>query len=98
MDTIPAYIDVTPGVADGKPHIAGHRITVQTIVGWHEWLGLRADEIASVYDLTLGNVYAALAYYYDHQEEIDLAMRTDDALVGDVHRRTLSRLRSELGD
>jgi len=31
----------------------------------HERLGLSADEIAGEYGLSLGDVYAALAYYYD---------------------------------
>jgi uncharacterized protein (DUF433 family) len=26
------HIEITPGIAGGKPHIAGHRITVQNIV------------------------------------------------------------------
>ncbi len=36
------HIDITPDVCDGKPHIAGHRITVQNVVIWHERLGLNA--------------------------------------------------------
>ena len=71
MDTILAHVAVTPGVAGGKPRIAGHRITVQDIAVWHERLGLSADEIATEYGLSLADVYAALAYYYDHREEID---------------------------
>lgn len=34
-------------------------------------MGRSADEIAAEYDLTLGDVYAALAYYFDHREEIN---------------------------
>jgi uncharacterized protein (DUF433 family) len=56
------HIEITPGIAGGKPRIAGHRITVQNIAIWHERMGKSADEIAE-YDLTLGDVYAALAYY-----------------------------------
>ncbi len=55
----------------GKPRVAGHRITVQDIVIWHERLGRSADEIATEYDLSLADVYAALAYYFDHREQID---------------------------
>ena len=29
------HIEITPGVAGGKPRIVGHRITVQNIVIWH---------------------------------------------------------------
>ena len=97
MDTVLAHIEVTPGVAGGKPRIAGHRITVQDIVIWHERLGLSADEIASEYGLSLADVYAALAYYYDHREDIDRAIRADEELIVDLRRRIPSRLRTKLG-
>jgi uncharacterized protein (DUF433 family) len=48
-------------VAGGKPRIAGHRITVQDIVIWHERLKVSADEFASDYGLARSDVYAALA-------------------------------------
>ena len=57
------HVEITPGVCGGKPHIAGHRVSVQNIAIWHERLGLEPDEIATTYGLTLGEVYAALAYY-----------------------------------
>lgn len=71
------HIAVTPGVVGGKPHIVGHRITVQNIVIWHERMGLSADEIATEYNLTLADIYAALAYYYDHRAEIDAEIQND---------------------
>ncbi|MCL5959729.1 MAG: DUF433 domain-containing protein [Chloroflexi bacterium] len=97
MDTASAHIAITPGVVGGKPRIAGHRITVQDIVIWHERLGLSADEIASEHGLSLGDVYAALAYYYDHRESIDQAIREDEDLVADLRRRIPSKLRKKLG-
>lgn len=71
------HIAVTPGVVGGKPHIVGHRITVQNIVIWHERMGLSADEIATEYNLTLADICAALAYYYDHRAEIDAEIQND---------------------
>ena len=97
MDTIASHIDVTPGVAGGKPRIAGHRITVQNIVIWHERLGLSADEIATEYGLSLADVYAALAYYYDHREEIDRAIREDGDFIAELRRHTPSILSAKLG-
>lgn len=44
------HIELTPGVAGGKPRIAGHRITVQNIVIWHERMGKSVDEISAEYD------------------------------------------------
>ena len=65
------HIAISEDVAGGKPRIAGHRITVQHIVIWHERMGLSADEIASNHALSLAEIYAALTYYYDHRQEID---------------------------
>jgi uncharacterized protein (DUF433 family) len=97
MDVVSAHVEVTPGIVGGKPRIAGHRITVQDIVGWHERLGLSADEIATEYDLSLADVYAALAYYYDHREEIDQAIRADEEFVAELRKRIPSKLSARLG-
>jgi uncharacterized protein (DUF433 family) len=85
------HIDISPSVAGGKPRISGHRITVQDIVIWHERLGISADEIATEYDLSLAEVYAALAYYYDHRAEIDESVRADESFVAELRRHTPSK-------
>jgi uncharacterized protein (DUF433 family) len=90
------HIEVTPGVAGGKPRIAGRRITVQNIVVWHEYLGKGADEICAEHDLTLAEVYAALAYYFDHREEIDQSLRDDEEFVETLRRQTHSVLQAKL--
>lgn len=41
------HIEITPGMAGGKPRIAGRQITVQNIAIWHELMGKSADEIAT---------------------------------------------------
>lgn len=97
MDTAARHIEITPGVAGGKLRIAGRRITVQDIVIWHERLGLSADEIASGHDLTLAEVYAALAYYYDHREAIDQAIRADDGFVVALRLQIPSKLKAKPG-
>jgi uncharacterized protein (DUF433 family) len=96
-NVIAQHIVATHGTVGGKPRIAGRRITVQQIAIWHERLGLSADEIATAYDLSLGDVHAALAYYHDHRAAIDDAIRADDALVEELRRRTPSRLKERLG-
>ena len=68
---IPKHIEITPNICGGKPRIAGHRIKVQDIVIWHERMGMSPDEIVYHHpSITLADVYAALAYYHDHREEI----------------------------
>ncbi len=80
-----SHIQVTPGVCGGKPRIAGTRIRVQDVVIWHERLNLSADEIVSEYpQVSLSSVYAALAYYYDHQSEIDQQMAQGLVLVEEL--------------
>ena len=78
------HIESTPDVLGGKPRIAERRIAVQDIVVWHERMGRSADEIASEYSLTLSSIYAALAYYYDHREEIDESLRKGGELIDAV--------------
>jgi uncharacterized protein (DUF433 family) len=72
-----SHIEVTPGTCSGKPRIAGHRIRVQDVVLWTEE-GRSADEIVAGFpQLSLGDVYAALAYYHDHREQVDRDIRAD---------------------
>ena len=76
------HIQITPGICGGKPRIAGHRITVQNVVVWHERMGMSADEIAASHpSITLADVYAALAYYHDHEAEIIERIRDDEEFV-----------------
>jgi uncharacterized protein (DUF433 family) len=66
------YIISSPGIAGGKPVIDGTRITVGCIAGYYQ-LGMSIDEILdSLRHLTPSKVHSALAYYFDHQGEIDL--------------------------
>ena len=90
------HIVATPGICGGKPRIAGHRITVQNIVIWHERMGQSADEIAADYDLTLAEVYAALAYYYDHRPEVDKSVRAGEAYAESLRRSTPSKVQAKL--
>ncbi|WP_207679671.1 DUF433 domain-containing protein [Desulfonema magnum] len=65
------YIGSDPNIAGGVPLIEGTRITVRCIAGYYQ-MGMSVDEILnSLSHLTPSQVHAALAYYFDHQEEID---------------------------
>jgi uncharacterized protein (DUF433 family) len=90
------HIVSTPGVCGGKPRIEGHRITVQNIVIWHEQMGYSVDEIASMYDLSLAEIYSALAYYHDHREEINQSIEQDIAFVESLRAKTPSLLAQRL--
>jgi len=78
------HITCTPGVAGGKPCIAGTRIRVQDIVIRIE-LGESPDEIVQAYpQLTLADIHAALAYYYDNRAAIDQQIREGEALAEQI--------------
>jgi len=94
--TLERHIEMTPDVAGGKPRIAGRRITVQNIVIWHERMGRTADEICAEYHLALAEVYAALAYYFDHREKIDRSIKADEAFATALKQRTPSILQEKL--
>ena len=94
---ISQHIEITPGVCGGKPRIAGHRIRVEDIVIWHERMGLSPDEIVSQYPtITLADVYAALAYYHDHFEEIRKQIREDEAFARQMQEKTPSLVQQKL--
>ena len=74
-----AHIVHTAGVVNGGARIEGHRIRVRDIVAARDVGGLTPEEIAaSVYpELTLAQVYAALAYYHANRDEIEAAIALD---------------------
>lgn len=90
------HIEITPGVAGGKPRITGRRITVQNIAIWHEFGGMSADEIAAEHDLSLGAVYAALAYYFDNREAIDQQITDDETFIDTLRSKNPSLLSEKL--
>jgi uncharacterized protein (DUF433 family) len=75
------HITKTPGVCGGRACITGHRIRVMDIVVWHEMRGYCADEIVDMFPgITVADVHAALAYYFDHREEIEADFRRDQEM------------------
>lgn len=92
------HITIDPAISHGRPHISGHRIRVQDIAIWHERMGLSVDEICTDYALSLSEVYAALAYYFDHKAEIDQSIDSDLALVDALRRDNPSLLQAKLNE
>ena len=57
---------------NGTPYIVGKGVKVAYIANLftrHNW---SIETIAAEHDLSVADVHAALAYYYDHKDEIDL--------------------------
>jgi uncharacterized protein (DUF433 family) len=85
LPVVTEYIGVRPGYCGGEPHILGHRIKVRHIVVWHEQQGMTATEIVVTHPtITLAQVHAALAYYYDHRDEIHAAIEEEHRFVEEL--------------
>ncbi len=69
-----------PKIRGGRPVIKGTGIKVTDIMFTHMTGDkLSAEEIAEQFHLSVGQVHAALAYYFLHQDELDEQIRHDDA-------------------
>lgn len=68
-------IAINPKIRKGRPFIIGTTVTVADVAIVKIYHGQDADGIADWYGLTLSQVYAALAYYYDHKTEMDDQIR-----------------------
>lgn len=91
------YIAISPDICHGAPHIVGTRIRVQDIAMFHR-NGWSTEKIAEQFEaLKLSQVYTALAYYYDHQAEIDAAITKDEAIVHQLGGTHLQDLKAASG-
>ena len=87
-------ITIDPNVRNSRPCIGGTTIEVSTIATARVVGGQEPEEIAADYELSLPQVYAALAYYYEHKQAIDatiqqrrqLALSMKEARVGSRHQ------------
>ena len=96
-DVIREHIEIVDAAGGPKARIAGHRVRVQDIVVWHEKLGMSPDEIVHQYPtITLADVYAALAYYWDHREEIERAIADERSVVAEFRSAYTGPLQEKL--
>ena len=98
MESIVAkHIEKKPGVCGGKACVAGTRIRVQDVYVWHELRGQSPDEIVTNFpQLTLADVHAALAYYWDNTQEIQQEMAQADAILEQLKQASPSPLQEKL--
>jgi uncharacterized protein (DUF433 family) len=75
------YIEIRAGV----PVIEGTRMKVRHIAAEHiHWLW-EAPQIQRQHpDLSLAQIHSALAYYYDHKDEIDATLQRDEKLADEL--------------
>jgi uncharacterized protein (DUF433 family) len=86
------HIVSTPDVRSGRPRIDGTGITVEDVAIWHVYQGRPAEQIASDFDLTLGQIHAALAFYYDHKLELDQSIAADLAFHAQMNVQSQTKL------
>lgn len=92
------HIEVVDGAGGPKPRIAGHRIRVQDVAIWYEKLGMSPDEIVHHHpSITLADVHAALAFYWDHRDEIESAIARDAALAEQLRALSPNVPREKIG-
>ena len=93
VKVISEHIEITPGTCGGKPRIAGHRIKVQDVAIWYEEMNLSSQEIVDRYPtITLSDVHAALAYYYDNKQAIQQQIQEDERLEAEMRASIPSKI------
>ena len=78
-----------PSVRGGRPCIVGSGLRVMDIVMERQYGERDPEKIASLYEISASEVYAALSYYHNHKEEIDADIQEDDVFINLVKAETL---------
>lgn len=84
METTTHSIDLivsNPSVRDGRPTLKGRTLTVEDIVIVMIYHQQMPDGIAEWFDISLAEVHAALAYYYQNKANIDANMEERAELI-----------------
>jgi uncharacterized protein (DUF433 family) len=86
-----AMLAATPGVCGGRIRIDGTRITVHRVALLYKQ-GQSPEEIVQTHPhLSLGQVYAALAYYHAKRAEIESELAADDSLYDELKEQNTLR-------
>jgi uncharacterized protein (DUF433 family) len=83
-----------PEVRSGRPIMAGTGVCVSDVAVATIFHRKEPDEIAQWYGLSLAQVYAALAYYYEHKPEIDDEIKQRDTLAKELQDKRIGRRHS----
>jgi uncharacterized protein (DUF433 family) len=85
---VATHIDIRLNRRDlPRAFITGTRVRVQDVAVMAERQGLTPDEIVQALPhLTLGQVHAALSYYFDHRSEIVEELASDHAFADEMRK------------
>lgn len=89
-------IGIDEKVRNGRPYLIGTSVTVADVAIVKIYHGQDADGIAGWFDLTLPQVYAALAYYYEHREQMDEQIRSQIQRAKELKEKRVGSKRSLL--
>ena len=78
-----------PNVRGGRPCIVGTGLRVMDIVMERQYGEREPEKIAALYEIPVSEVYAALAYYHQHKNEIDSDIQRDDDYIRRVKAETV---------
>ena len=76
------HIVQTPDTCGNKPRVDGTRIRVIDIYSYTQTEGWSPEQIVEQFpQLTLADVHAALAFYWDHREAIEAQVIADEDTI-----------------
>src|SRR3954469_12655983 len=97
MDVSTEHIEIVQGASGPKPRIKGTGIRAKDVVDWYEGMGWSVSTILEeIPHLTPAGIHAALAYYWDHKDELEAKWAADDARDQEYMSQHPSRLREIL--
>jgi uncharacterized protein (DUF433 family) len=82
-----ARIVKQPGYCGGKATIDNTRVRVNNVVWLHKQGHTPAQVLDAYPDLSLAQVHAALAYYYDHVDEIEAEFAREEEAAANFEQR-----------
>ncbi len=87
---IATHIEIRQNRAgQNRAYIEGTRIRVSDIYAYAEIQAMTADQIVEqLPHLSLGQVHAALSYYFDHRDQVLQEIREDEEFVRLMRERT----------
>lgn len=78
----------TDSTLHDEPHVPGSRITVRDVQQRVEERGLSPTRVAERYDLDVGVIYEALAYYHNNPEEMRAVEERHERAVDEARKRS----------
>jgi uncharacterized protein (DUF433 family) len=81
-----------PDIRGRRPIIAGTTLRVQDIAIAHLYKGYTLPEVVRQYPtVTFAQIHAALAYYYEHQDEVDRQIEADEQLIQEAKEKGIGQ-------